>query len=87
MTAAAVEFSDVGVRFPNGTTALSKVDLTIQPGEFVTLLGPSGCGKSTLLRLASSSSAARHAEARQVKGERTEERTSRARLPSDAFTH
>ncbi|WP_286795475.1 ABC transporter ATP-binding protein [Microbacterium sp. UBA3394] len=53
MTAAAVEFSDVGVRFPNGTTALSRVDLTIQPGEFVTLLGPSGCGKSTLLRLAS----------------------------------
>ncbi|WP_137152702.1 ABC transporter ATP-binding protein [Devosia sp. FKR38] len=34
-----------------GTTALAGIDLTIAPGELVTLLGPSGCGKSTLLRL------------------------------------
>jgi len=26
-------------------------DLTISPGDFVTLLGPSGCGKTTLLRM------------------------------------
>ena len=32
------------------THALSCVDLTIAPGELVSLLGPSGCGKSTLLR-------------------------------------
>lgn len=31
--------------------ALSSVDLTVGPGEFVSLIGPSGCGKSTLLRL------------------------------------
>ena len=31
--------------------ALVDIDLTVHPGEFVSLIGPSGCGKSTLLRL------------------------------------
>jgi len=33
--------------------AVDRVSLTIEPGEFVTLLGPSGCGKTTTLRLIS----------------------------------
>jgi NitT/TauT family transport system ATP-binding protein len=36
---------------PNEVTALSDIELTVEPGEFVSLIGPSGCGKSTLLRL------------------------------------
>jgi NitT/TauT family transport system ATP-binding protein len=36
---------------PNAVDALVDIDLSIQPGEFVSLIGPSGCGKSTQLRL------------------------------------
>jgi NitT/TauT family transport system ATP-binding protein len=31
--------------------ALSKIDLSVARGEFVSLIGPSGCGKTTLLRV------------------------------------
>ena len=36
---------------PGAVPALVDIDLTIEPGEFVSLIGPSGCGKSTQLRL------------------------------------
>ncbi|MEM6720008.1 MAG: ABC transporter ATP-binding protein [Bacteroidota bacterium] len=33
------------------TTALHKLNLTVQEGEFVSIMGTSGCGKSTLLNI------------------------------------
>ncbi|MFZ7944983.1 ABC transporter ATP-binding protein [Neobacillus sp. 19] len=38
----------------SATTALSDITLTVEEGEFVSLLGPSGCGKTTLLSIISS---------------------------------
>ncbi len=47
-----IEIRGVTKRF--GTfTAVNDVSLTVQPGEFITLLGPSGCGKTSMLRMLS----------------------------------
>jgi multiple sugar transport system ATP-binding protein len=37
--------------YPDGTLAVSELDLAIGDGEFVVLVGPSGCGKTTALRM------------------------------------
>ena len=47
----AVEVLSAEKIYPNGTRALLPINLTVQDGEFITLLGPSGCGKSTLLKM------------------------------------
>lgn len=49
-----LELRSLTKEFGNGSekvVAVRDLSLTINPGEFVTLLGPSGCGKTTALRM------------------------------------
>lgn len=42
---------EVGLRYPEGTQALKKIDLNMGAGELLYIIGPSGSGKTSLLKL------------------------------------
>ena len=48
---AVVAFDAVSKIYPDGTRAVSSMDLEVGDQEFVVLVGPSGCGKTTALRM------------------------------------
>jgi len=48
-----LEMQGVDKTFNGAVVALRKMSLTVNEGDFISLLGPSGCGKSTALRLIS----------------------------------
>ena len=51
---ATLEIDGVGVRFPTpqgDVVAVDGMSITVQQGEFISVIGPSGCGKSTLFNV------------------------------------
>lgn len=48
---AEIVLDNVTKSYPDGSTAVKDLSLTISDGEFVILVGPSGCGKSTTLNM------------------------------------
>jgi multiple sugar transport system ATP-binding protein len=48
---ARIELDGITKEYPDGTTAVRALDLSIADGELMVLVGPSGCGKTTALRM------------------------------------
>ncbi|TWS23728.1 sn-glycerol-3-phosphate ABC transporter ATP-binding protein UgpC [Tsukamurella sputi] len=64
--------------YPDGSTAVSDINLEIADGEFVILVGPSGCGKSTTLNMIAGLEDISDGELR-IGGERVNERAPKDR--------
>ncbi|MFC5187499.1 ABC transporter ATP-binding protein [Actinomadura harenae] len=75
---AEIVLAGVTKRYPDGTLAVERVDLTVADGEFIILVGPSGCGKSTTLNMIAGLEDISEGELR-IDGTRVNERAPRDR--------
>lgn len=55
-----LHLDDVAIGFGTGPTVLESTTISVQRGEFLTLIGPSGCGKSTVLNVVAGLLPVRH---------------------------
>lgn len=46
-----ISFENICKSYTPGTMIVDNLSLSIEKGEFITILGPSGCGKTTLLKM------------------------------------
>ena len=48
---AQIELDQVAKVYPDGTRAVTDLDMQVADGELVVFVGPSGCGKTSALRM------------------------------------
>ena len=46
-----LRLENINKTYPDGYKAVSKINFSVNKGQFVTILGPSGCGKTTILKM------------------------------------
>ncbi|MDY0410196.1 ABC transporter ATP-binding protein [Virgibacillus soli] len=46
-----IKFENVSKKYPDGTTAVTDLNMEIEQGEFFVIIGPSGSGKTTTLKM------------------------------------
>lgn len=46
-----IEFRNIVKSYQDGDRVIDELNLSVEEGEFITILGPSGCGKTTLVKM------------------------------------